>query len=179
LLKDTTKTIQRIRQDESRNAKNHYIRIGKNGQITNMINPKSQSGPVASNMYPSKPCETIRYATNSEECKEVSIITHTDRMADPPGKKNCHFIDLKSVEVGPHGVHINHSKPFTVEAQWKYLDGMLEDQVDEHTAERIKLAHQRLQKLFEQIKTDSYITYPFKYDIDTGKFMYPDPGGYP
>jgi hypothetical protein len=62
-------------------------------------------------------------------------------------------------------------KPFDAQAQWQYLDGLLEDKVDAHTAERIKLAHRKLPKLFEKIKTDTTITYPFRYDSSTGEYM--------
>jgi hypothetical protein len=51
---------------------------------------------------------------------------------------------------------------------------MLDKKVSEDTAKRIKLAHQKLPKLFQQIKTETKIAYPFKYDCITGKFLYPD-----
>ncbi|MFN9983616.1 MAG: hypothetical protein ACK53Y_27065, partial [bacterium] len=51
---------------------------------------------------------------------------------------------------------------------------MLDEKVSEDTAKRIKLAHQKLPKLFQQIKTETKIAYPFKYDCITGKFLYPD-----
>jgi hypothetical protein len=134
LSKDITRTLLQTRKDEWYNAKNHYIRIGKYGQIARMINPKDCSGPVASKKYPTRPGEEIRYALNDEEREEASILTHSSWMADPPGLKNCHFLDILSDDIGPCSVTVNRDKPFDIQAQWQYLDGLLEDKVDAHTA---------------------------------------------
>jgi hypothetical protein len=106
-----------------------------------MINPKCRSGPTASNFYPSKPGEPKRYATNDEEQKEASLLMHTSWMSNPPGKQNCHFLDLIQDDVGPCGVVVNHNKQFGANAQWKYLDGLLASKVDTETEDRIKMAH--------------------------------------
>jgi hypothetical protein len=47
-------------------------------------------------------------------------------MNNPPGIKNCHFIDTEKDEVGTHGVSIHPNRIFDDDAQWKYLDGLLE-----------------------------------------------------
>lgn len=47
---------------------------------------------------------------------------------------------------------------------------MLTERVNDETAERIRLAHQKFPKYFQQIKSDSKIMYPFKYDCVSGKF---------
>jgi len=95
-------------------------------------------------------------------------------MSNPPGSKNCHFIDIEEDETGPTGVSICSNKPFDNIAQWKYLDGLLEQKLDYEIAERVKLAHQRVPRLFEKIKTDTFLTYPFRYHCLTGEYMYPD-----
>jgi hypothetical protein len=51
---------------------------------------------------------------------------------------------------------------------------MLNNKVSEETVERIRLAHQKLPKLFRQIQTDTKMTYPFKYDCISGEYLYPD-----
>jgi hypothetical protein len=119
--KKITRIVMRIRQNECRSAKNHYICIGKVGNIANMINAKSHSGPTASKFFPSKPGEPVRYATNDGERKEASIFTHSAWMADPHGSQNCHFLDIVKDEIGPTGVNISPDKPFDLNAQWKYL----------------------------------------------------------
>jgi hypothetical protein len=93
-------------------------------------------------------------------------------MGNPPGGKNCHFLDTIEDQVGPHGVNINLNKPFDDEACWQYLKGTLHEKVDQETAARIKYAHQRLPELFSKIKTDQKLVYPFKYDGTTGQFLY-------
>ena len=50
---------------------------------------------------------------------------------------------------------------------------MLTDKVSTEIAERVRMAHQKLPKLFHQIKTDTKITYPFKYDCTTGEYLFP------
>jgi hypothetical protein len=174
LAKNTYSIINKIRQEEWKNAKLHAIRIGKYGTIARMINPKLRSGPTASKLYPPVPGEPKRYATNEAERKEASLLTHTAWMSNPPGQQNCHFLDLTHDEVGPCGVEINCNKPFNVTAQWKYLDGLLESKVDKEIEDRIKLAHQRLPKLFEMIKIDKIIVYPFRYDCVSGEYMHPE-----
>jgi hypothetical protein len=67
-------------------------------------------------------------------------------------------------------------KEFDDEAQWKYLEEMLESKVEKRIAERISLAHHKLPELFKQIKTDTKITYPFKYDCMSGEYMCPELG---
>jgi hypothetical protein len=100
---------------------------------------------------------------------DASIQTHTLWVNDPPGAKNCHFLDLKQDDVGPNGIHITPDKPFDDEAEWKYLEGSIQEKVCEETANRIKIAHQKFPELFRHIKTESKITYPFKYDCVTGE----------
>jgi len=140
--KKITRIIMKICQNEWHSAKNHYLRIGKVGNIANMINTKSRSGLTASEFFPSKPGELVRYATNDDEQKEASILTHSAWMADPPGSQNCHFLDIVKDEIGPTGVNISPDKPFDLNAQWKYLDCLLEDKYDSEIVDRIKLAHQ-------------------------------------
>jgi hypothetical protein len=94
-------------------------------------------------------------------------------MSNPPGLKNCHFLDSSSDEIGPHTVIINPNKVFDEEAARLYLDGMLNEKVSEEIATRIKTAHQKLPELFRRISTEQRITYPFKYDCVTGEYMYP------
>jgi hypothetical protein len=60
-------TIKHIRYEELRNAKAHYICIGKYGNIARMINPKQRCGPVAGNFYPTLPGEPIRRTINDYE----------------------------------------------------------------------------------------------------------------
>jgi len=71
-----------------------------------MTNPKDRSGPVASIIYPMKPNEPVRKAINDRERKEASLLTHKLWMGDPPGLKNCHFLDIIQDEVGPNGVNV-------------------------------------------------------------------------
>jgi hypothetical protein len=137
-----------------------------------MTNPKIQSGPVASSTYPTKPGEIVKKATNDKERRKASILTH--RMNNPPGVKNCHLIDILEDEVGPQGVPIQPNKQFDSDAQWNYVEGLLEEKVDIETATPITHAHHRLPELFRQIKTDSTINYRFKYDCIDGKYLYTD-----
>jgi len=174
LTKEISHALTQARQIEWCSAKNHYIRTGRYGNIANMINPKNRTGPTASRVYPSKPGEPVRYALNDEERMEASLATHQAWMSNPPGSKNCHFIDIEEDETGPTGVSICSNKPFDNIAQWKYLDGLLEQKLDYEIAERVKLAHQRVPRLFEKIKTDTFLTYPFRYHCLTGEYMYPD-----
>jgi len=139
-----------------------------------MVNPNPRSGPIASKVYPSKPNEPTRHAITDDERKEATLLTHKAWMSDPPGIQNCHFLNLTYDEVGPNGVSILPDKPFDNEAEWKYLEGMLSQKVDQEIEDRIKYAHQRLPKLFAQIKTNTKIIYPFRYDNDTGEFMFPE-----
>ena len=102
-----------------------------------MTNPKPKSGPVAGSLYPIKPGDPIRKAINDEERKEATILTHSAWMDDPPGSKNCHFLDIIEDDVGPNGITIDPSKTFDEEAQWKYLEGVLQEKVDQETATKI------------------------------------------
>jgi len=174
ILRNMTNTIKQIRTEEWRNAKTHFIRIGKTGNIARMINPKVKTGPSASGIYPSKPGDPVRRATNDHERQEASILTHTPWMDNPPGLKNCHFLDIIEDEVGPCGVSINPNKPFDDEAKWKYLDGLLHEKLDEETEARVTYAHQRLPELFSKIKSDQTIIYPFRYDCESGEYLYAD-----
>jgi hypothetical protein len=49
---------------------------------------------------------------------------------------------------------------------------MLEEKLDNETATRVNIAHQRLPALFKKIKTNTKIINPFKYDCITGKYVY-------
>ena len=120
-----------------------------------MTNPKSRSGPVAGRFYPTTPGEPIRRALNDMERKEASIQTHAMWMSDPPGTKNCHFLDITADTVGPHGINVKPEKIFDSDSEWQYLEGMLTDKVSTEIAEQVRMAHQKLPKLFHQIKTDS------------------------
>jgi len=95
-------------------------------------------------------------------------------MNDPLGVKNCHCLDVIDDDIGPHGISIDPNKVFDDEAQWKYLEGLLQNKVDLDIASKIKSAHSRLPELFRQIHTDTKVTYPFKYDCVTGEYLYPD-----
>jgi hypothetical protein len=139
-----------------------------------MINPKNRSGPTASKIFPSKPNEPVRYAINDTEQKEASLITHERWMNDPPGSKNCHFIDATTDEVGINGINIDPEKTFNNAAEWQYLEGLLTEKTNEQIAERVRLAHKRLPTLFRQIHTEATLTYPFKYDCETRKFLHTD-----
>jgi len=173
LIKAILKTIHQIRQDEWTNSKTFLIQIGKFRQIARMTNPKARTGPVAARFYPTKPNEHVRKAFNDIERKEASLQTHALWMNDPPGRKNCHFLDTTYDEIGPNGINIVTDREFDNNTEWQYLEGMLSEKVYEDTAER-KLADQKLPKLFQQIKIETKIVYPFKYDCITGKFLYPD-----
>jgi hypothetical protein len=48
-------------------------------------------------------------------------------MDDPPGIKNCHILDITKDDIGPNGISIHAEKTFNEDAQWKYLEGMLEE----------------------------------------------------
>jgi len=173
-IKAITRTITQIRQNEWRSAKNHYMRIGKYGNIANMINSKDQSGPTACKTFPTDPGNPIQYAVSDHERKEATILTHTAWVSDPPGNQNCHFLDLVKDEIGPTGVNVSADKVFDANAQWNYLDGILENKYDAEIVDRIRYAHQRLPTLFARIKTDKVLIYPFRYHCETGEFMYPD-----
>ena len=41
-------------------------------------------------------------------------------------------------------------------------------------ADRVRLAHARLPILFRQIKIETKLIYPFKYNSTTGEFLYPE-----
>jgi hypothetical protein len=118
------------------------------------------------------PNEPVRKAINDEERKEASTLTHSMWMDDPPGIKNCHFLDITKDDIGPYGISIHAEKTFNEDAQWKYLEGMLEEKLDNETATRVNIAHQRLPELFKKIKTNTKIINPFKYDCITGKYVY-------
>jgi hypothetical protein len=109
-----------------------------------MNNPKIQSGPVAGKIYPTKPEEPICHAINDRERKEASLITHKRWIDNPPGTQDCHFLDIINDDIGPHGISINPQKQFDADAEWKYLEGMLAEKVNNDTAEKIKLAHQKV-----------------------------------
>jgi hypothetical protein len=139
-----------------------------------MTNPKHTCGLTAGSLYPTKLGEPIKKATSDKERKETSILTHTAWMDNPPGSKKFHFIDLIEVEVGLQGVSVHHNRLFDEDAQWKYLEGLLNEKVDDETANRVSYAHHRLPELFHRIKTDSRTTYPFKYDCISGEYLYPE-----
>jgi hypothetical protein len=145
-------TINQVRQEEWRNAKTHYSHLGKYGHIARMVNPKTGKGQTASNTFPIMPNEAVRKGINNEERKEASIITHTMWMDDPPGIKNFYFLDITKNEIGPNGISIHAEKTFNEDAQWKYLEGILEEKLDNETATRVNIAHQRLRALFKKIK---------------------------
>ena len=167
-------TIRAIKKQEYANAKIHFIRLGKFGNIAKMINPKPRSGPTAGSFYPTKPGEPIRRAINDHERKEACIQTHEVWMDNPPGSKNCHFLDLENDAVGPNGVKVLPNKVFDDEAQWQYLEGCLHEKVGQEISERIQTAHERLPELFKHIQTESRLSYPFKYDCETGEYLCPD-----
>jgi len=68
--------------------------------------------------------------------------------------------------------YVEPNKTFDDLAECRYLEGTLLDKVNIETAERIRAAHNKHPKLFQQIKTDTKIIYPFKYDCITGEFLY-------
>jgi len=51
---------------------------------------------------------------------------------------------------------------------------MLRNQVDQEIIDRVNVAHERLPELFQPIKIDTKIVYPFKYDCSSGTYLYPD-----
>lgn len=173
ILQKITTTLKQVRLQEWCNTKAHYIRIGKYGNIARMINPKPHSGPIAGSYYPSKLGEPTWYAINDIERQEASLLTHNSWIGDPPGTQNCHFLNKSGDDVGPCGISLNYNE-FDAAAQWKYLDGLLHQKVDNPTVERIIYAYHRLPTLFEQINTTNKIIYPFKYDSLTGEFLYPE-----
>jgi hypothetical protein len=120
------RTLQQVRQEEWINAKTHYIRIGKYEPLARMANPKPRTGPIAGSFYPTKTGDPIRQARNDKEREEACTSTHQIWMDNPPGKKNCHFLDLTEDEVGPQHMLVNPDKPFDNEAQWNYLEGLLQ-----------------------------------------------------
>jgi len=56
-------------------------------------------------------------------------------------------MELMNDEVGPNGIIINPDKDFDTEAEWKYLEGILEHKTDVETVEKIKIAHKKLPEL--------------------------------
>jgi hypothetical protein len=78
-------------------------------------------------------------------------------MDNPPGIKNCHLIDIEKDEVGTHGVSIHPNRTFDDNAQWKYQEGLLEQQVNNEIADRIIHAHQRLLNSFGALKVTNTI----------------------
>ena len=113
-----------------------------------MINPKPKTGPVVGSVYPTKPGEPTRRALNDAERQEASIISQTAWMNDPLGVKNCHVLDVIDDDISPHGISIDPKRVFDDEVQWKYLEGLLQNKVDQDIASKIKLAHSRLPELF-------------------------------
>jgi hypothetical protein len=136
-VKNISRTIVQVRQNEWKSAKTHNIRVGKYGNIANMINTKDRSGPTACKSFPAEPGDPIRLAVNDEERKEATILTHTAWMADPPGNQNCHFLDIVKDEVGPTGVTISTDKQFDATAQWNYLDCFLDNKYDMEIVDRM------------------------------------------
>lgn len=149
LAKQIINTIRCTRQEEWRNAKNHYIRIGKYGNITRMINPKALTGPTASNVFPTIKGVPGRKTISDEERQEASILTHSMWMANPPGVKNCHFLTTIEDDVGPNGILIDPNKPFETESQYQYLDAQLESIEDHEIIERIHIAHRRFTRTLQ------------------------------
>jgi hypothetical protein len=56
-------------------------------------------------------------------------------------------MELLNDEVGSNGIIINPDKDFDTEAEWKYLEGILEHKTDVETVEKIKIAHKKLPEL--------------------------------
>jgi hypothetical protein len=73
-------------------------------------------------------------------------------MTSLEGKKN-HFLNTTYDKIGPNKINILTNREFDNNAEWQYLEGMLSEKVNEETAKQIKLAHQKLPRLFQQIKT--------------------------
>ena len=63
-IKNISRTIVQVRQNEWQSAKIHYIRVGKYGNIANMINTKDRSGPTACKSFPAEPGDPNRLAVN-------------------------------------------------------------------------------------------------------------------
>jgi hypothetical protein len=82
-IKIIQRTLQKVRQEECDNAKNHLLNIGKYGPLVKMNNSKTRSGPVASKFYPTRPREPVKRAINDAQRKEASIITHEWLRLDP------------------------------------------------------------------------------------------------
>jgi hypothetical protein len=135
-------TIHQVGHEEWLNSKMHLIRIGKYGQIARMVSPKACTGPTAGSHYPIKFGEPPRKAINDNERKEACLQTHELWISNPPGVKDCHFIDIIEDDVDPHGVNINPDKVFDDDAEWNYLGALLSTKVNEEIAEKIKNAHQ-------------------------------------
>jgi len=129
LLNSMIGTVQELRNIEFKSAKNHFIRIGHYGPLARMTNPKPRSGPTANSSYPAKAGQPIHRAVNDNERMEASLQTHEMWMANPPGNKNCHFLDITSDAIGPNGITINPEKEFDTRAATVYLQGMLSDKV--------------------------------------------------
>jgi hypothetical protein len=94
-------------------------------------------------------------------------------MNNPPGQKNSHFLDIIDDDVRPHGVSVHPDKEFDDEAQWKYLENLIQEKkaTNDEILDRVKIAHQKLPELFKKVTTDTRITYPFKYDCITGSYL--------
>jgi hypothetical protein len=71
ILKNIVHTIKLIRQEGWRNAKTHYIRIGKIGNIARMLNPKNRNGPVACSSHPTKPGEPSKKARTMKNASKL------------------------------------------------------------------------------------------------------------
>ena len=173
-IKSIQSNLQRMQSEEFSNAKAHSIRLGQYGPIARMTNPKPRSGPVAGSLFPTKPGEPIRRAINDHERQEASTTTHTMWMNDPPGTQNCHFLEKVFDDLGPRGINVMPEKVFNAEAEWKYLEGILADKLDDDIANRVRSAHHKLPTLFKQIKVEKTIIYPFRYDCESGEYNYPD-----
>ena len=164
-------TANQIRQKEWKNSKTHAIRIGKYGTIARMTNPKPRSGPTANNAYPTIAGQPGMPAVSDHERKEASLKTHEMWMSNPPGTKNCHFLDITADDIGPNGITINPEKQFDADAAARYLKGTLTDMVCEDIVQRIKVAHEKLPELFRRVDTETKLTYPFKYDCISGEYL--------
>lgn len=157
-----------MRQKEWTNSKIHSIRIGQYGSIARKTNPKPRNGPTANSSYPTIAGQPGTPAINDRERKEASLKTHEMWMSNPPGTKNCHFLDITADAIGPNGITVNPEKEFDAIAAAQYLKGTLNEMVCEDTVKRIKLTHEKLPELFRRVDTETKLTYPFKYDCTTG-----------
>jgi hypothetical protein len=137
-IKTIIGTLQQVRQEEWINSKNYLVRIRKYGSIARMTNPKVHSGTTAGNFYPTKPNEPARPAINDRERKEASLFTHKIWINDPQCIKNCHFLDTIEDNIGTRGATVNPEKIFDAEAEWKYLEGLLEEKTNEEIAKRVR-----------------------------------------